>query len=56
MKNVFDSVNVQRRKEERLEKAWKALIGMWESWGPWYEKAMAEYEEAHVALYGCKPS
>jgi hypothetical protein len=56
MENVFDSVNVQRRKEERLEKAWKATWGFWDTWGPHYEKAMAEYEEAHLALYGCKPS
>ena len=51
----MNSVNVERRRQERLEKASTALIGMWESWGPWYDKAMAEYEAAYLAVHGFVP-
>ena len=54
-KKKMNTVNVERRRQERLEKASTALTGLWDSWGLWYDRAMEEYEAAHLAVHGYKP-
>ena len=46
---------VDQYKQRNLQAAEQKIMAIWEPWGPHYEKANEEYEQAYKAVHGHLP-